>query len=279
MTEATLAWWKLLSLAGVMNLAAWYSSRPLLVAGRARFAPAEYETRRALFWLAGIYVAGCAFRSFLPMIDVPRLCLHETAVSRIFVGRAVATVAELAFVAQWALLLREAGAVRAARAVLGLIAGAEALSWLAVLTTNEVFHAGENALWTITALIGAVFLASRARHQSQRAGSLIVLALVFAAAYILFMIVYVVPMYVTRWSVDLAAGRDYLSLADGVRATLALCTVERDWHAWWQDALWLTPYFTLAVWMSIALAHLPPLTTGASAPVPPAPHSPRAREA
>src|ERR671924_2111445 len=137
MTEATLAWWKLLSLAGVINLAAWYATRELLEAGRERFAPAEYATRRALFWLAGVYVAGCAFRSFLPMIDVPRLCLHETAVSRIFVGRTVATVAELAFAAQWALLLREAGAVRAARAVLGLLAAAEALSWLAVLTTNE----------------------------------------------------------------------------------------------------------------------------------------------
>jgi hypothetical protein len=279
MPETTLAWWKFLNLVGIINVVVWLASRQLLEAGAARFTPHELATRKMLFWLAGVYAAGCAFRSFFPMIDVPRLCLHETPLSRIFVGRSVATVAELAFVAQWALLLREAGAVRAARAVLALIVAAEALSWLAVLTTNDAFHAAENALWTLTAGIGAVFLATRARFQRERAGGVIVLALACASAYVLFMIAYVVPMYLTRWSADLAAGREYLALSEGLSAVLATCTVERDWNAWWQDALWLTPYFTAAVGMSIALPHVPPLTAGASAPVRPAAGSPRAREA
>src|SRR5262245_65143478 len=102
------------------------------------------------------------------MIDVPRYCLHETWISRIFVGRSVATVAELAFVAQWALLLREAGAIRAARAVVLLIAAAEILSWLAVLTTNELFHAAENSLWALSAALAVAFFASRWRYESDR---------------------------------------------------------------------------------------------------------------
>ena len=36
-------------------------------------------------------------------------------------------------------------------------------------------------------------------------------------------------------------------------------TVERDWALWWQDAAWLTPYFTLAVWISIVLVQVPSL--------------------
>ena len=84
--------------------------------------------RRRLLWLSALYVLGCGFRSVLPMIDVPRLCLHDTWVSYIAVGRSVATVAELAFAAQWALLLREAGATRASRAVVPLIVAAEILS-------------------------------------------------------------------------------------------------------------------------------------------------------
>ena len=120
------AWWKFLSLAGAFNIALWCYLWQSVAA-----------ERRGLFWLAGIYVAGCAFRSFLPMIDVPRLCLHRTPVSRIFIGRSVATAAELAFAAQWALLLHEAGARRAAAAVLGLIVVAEILSWLAVLARND----------------------------------------------------------------------------------------------------------------------------------------------
>jgi hypothetical protein len=44
-----------------------------------------------------------------------------------------------------------------------------------------------------------------------------------------------------------------------LRETLARCVVEHDWTRWAQDAAWLTPYFTLAVWISIALAHVPSL--------------------
>jgi hypothetical protein len=100
--------------------------------------------RRVLFWLAGIYVLGCAFRSFLPMIDVPRLCLHHTPVSRIFIGRSVATVAEFAFAAKWAVLLHETAPCRAggARAHRGVKAV------LAAPARSDLFHAAENALWT-----------------------------------------------------------------------------------------------------------------------------------
>src|SRR5262245_18618805 len=239
MATATLAWWKLLSLAGAVNIALWGYSWQYVAA-----------ERRVLFWLAGIYVLGCAFRSFLPMVDVPRLCLARTPVSRIFIGRSVATVAELAFAAQWSLLLHEAGATRAAAAVLGLIFIAEILSWIAVLGRNDFFHAGENALWTLTAVIAAGFLATRSIPTS-----LLLAAFAAAAAYVGFMVVYVVPMYVERWR---AAGKS-LELAEGLRSTLAPCIIDHDWSLWRRDALWLTPYFTICVWLSLALAFIPKL--------------------
>jgi hypothetical protein len=71
-------------------------------------------------------------------------------------------------------------------------------------------------------------------------------------------------MYFGRWQADLAAAREYLSLAEGLRETLALCRVEADWSLWRADAAWLTPYFTFAVWFSIALAHVPPLVPRAA---------------
>ena len=234
-----LAWWKFLCLAGALNIALWSFFWPYVAAERS-----------VLFWLAGIYVAGCAFRSFLPMIDVPRLCLHRTPVSRIVIGRSVATVAELAFAAQWALLLHEAGARRAAAAVLGLIVFAEILSWLAVLARNDLFHAAENALWTLTAALAVGFLASRSVSPS-----VMLMAAACAAAYVGFMVVYVVPMYVERWR----GGSDSFAFAEGLRSTLGPCRVERDWELWRRDALWLTPYFTVCVWLSLALAFIPPL--------------------
>jgi len=257
---SALLWWALLCAAAAVNVGAWVVSARLL-AHRAAQWPADVRaTRRALLWLAGVYAAGCAFRSVLPMIDVPRYCLHDTWASRIFVGRSVATLAELAFVAQWALLMREAGAVRAARAVVPLIAGAEVLSWLAVLTTNDLFHAMENAVWTVAAGFAAAFLASRWRYEGTLGRKVIVAALGCAGAYIAFMVAYVVPMYLGRWQPDSA----YLSLAEGMRQILGRCTVEREWALWWQDAAWLSPYFTLAVWISIALAQVPSLRPAAA---------------
>ena len=196
--------------------------------------PADvYATRRRLLWLSAVYVLGCGFRSVLPMIDVPRLCLHDTWVSYIVVGRSVATVAELAFAVQWALLLREAGATRASLAVVPLIVVAEVLSWLAVLTTNNLFHAAENSLWTLTAALALAFLASRWRLVGDRGKRVIAAAIACGAAYIAFMVTVDVPMYLARWE----PGQEYLSLGDGMREILERCVVNRDWAKWREDAL------------------------------------------
>lgn len=249
-----LVWWMVLCVAALFNVVAWGYSAYHLTQD-----PHVARTRRRLLWLAGLYVLGCSFRSALPMIDVPRFCLHETPLSRIFVGRSVATVGELAFVAQWALLMHEAGAVRAARLVVPLIAGAEVLSWIAVLTRNDLFHALENSTWTVAAAFAISFLASRWRHEGASGRRVIVAAAGAAAAYVAFMLAYVVPMYLFRWH----AGQETLPFAQGLAEVLRPCIVRRDWASWRQDAAWLTPYFTLCVWFSLALAHVPDLTARA----------------
>lgn len=238
--------------AALLNVALWALSAWSLAPD-----PGVEATRQSLLWLSAIYVAGCAFRSVLPMVDVPRYCLHATPVSRIFVGRSVATVAELAFVLQWALLMHEAGAARAAVATVAIILVAEILSWLAVLTKNDLFHAAENALWTVAAAFAAAFLASRWDDSGEVGRQVIAVSIVCAAVYIVFMVAYVVPMYLRRWE----PGGAYLSLREGMRQLVGPCVVERDWAHWRQDAAWLTPYFTIAVWMSIALVHVPSLRT------------------
>lgn len=250
MAVTTNIWWLALCVAALLNIALW-----VLSALRLAPMPEIAHTRFDLLWLAGIYVAGCAFRSALPMIDVLRYCLYDSPVSRIFVGRSVATIAELAFVLQWALLMHEAGASRAAVVVVAIIVVAEILSWLAVLTRNDFFHMAENSLWTVAAALAALFLASRWSHEGQVGRAVIVAACTSAALYIGFMVGYVVPMYARRWRV----GGAYLTLGEGMRQVLAPCTIERDWVHWRQDAAWLTPYFTICVWLSIAFTFVPSL--------------------
>lgn len=261
MPDPWLAWWAALCAAALLNAAAWIYSAHRLHGAQCLLPPDVAQTRRRLLWLSALYVLGCGFRSVLPMIDVPRFCLHETGISRIFVGRSVATVAELAFVTQWALLMREAGAVRAARVVVPLIAVAEVLSWIAVLTRNDLFHALENSTWALVTAFAVSFLASRWRYEGPAGRKVIIAAAGAAAAYIAFMVAYVVPMYLVRWH----AGQETLTFAQGLAEILQPCIVQRDWALWWQDAAWLTPYFTICVWFSISLVHVPSLKAGAAA--------------
>jgi len=225
-----------------------------------------YSTRRLILWLAAGYVLGCGFRSVLPMVDVPRICLHDTPLSRIVIGRSVATIAELCFAAQFSLLLREAGRTTGRRAVvflsgalLLLIVVAEMFSWSAVLTTNYLLHAIENSLWTLCATLALIASATLRAQLDDRGVRFLAAVLVCGAAYVAFMTIVDVPMYLARWHAALAAGHEPLSLQSGLREILNRCTVVREWSAWRDDVPWLTLYFTTAVWISIALAHAPPL--------------------
>src|SRR6202041_3920138 len=102
----------------------------------------------AMLLLCAAYVFGCAFRSFLPRADVQRICLFDTWLSSVVVGRSVATVAEICFAAQWTMILLQLGtmsgattAVTAAWVIVPLILIAECFSWHAVVTTNYLGNA------------------------------------------------------------------------------------------------------------------------------------------
>jgi hypothetical protein len=261
MDGALLTWWLALCAAAVVNILAWaWSARGL---ARQAKMPANLRASRLLqLWLSAGYVLGCAFRSIFPMVDVPRICLHDTWISRIAVGRTVATIAELCFALQWARLLREAeaGAARAGRLIVPTIVVAELFSWGAVITSNYLLHAIENSLWTLAAGLGLVALLSLRQHAEAATKRFIEAAIVAAAAYVAFMVTTDVPMYLSRWHTE-PAGDGSLPLAQGLRTLLARCIVDRSWTAWREDVTWLSLYFTVAVWTSITLVHAPRLGT------------------
>jgi hypothetical protein len=206
------------------------------------------------------------------MVDVPRICLHDTWISRIVVGRLIATGAELCFAAQWALLSREAGtaaggglATSVARTLVPIIGVAELFSWFAVLTTNYLLHAAQNSLWTLAAVLVVAGFASVWPHIDEKSRRFLAAAIAGGASYITFMMFVDVPMYLSRWQADLVAGHEYLSLREGMAEVLDRCIVRRGWAAWHEDVAWLSLYFTVAVWASIALVHVPPLRGGGMA--------------
>src|ERR1700744_4070544 len=126
-------WWTFLTLVSVANVAVWFFLY------RELHRPAGDNTGiELMLLLSAAYVFGCAFRSVLPRADVQRICLFDTWLSSVLVGRSVATIAELCFAAQWAIILQQLGEVtgaettlNAALVIMPLIFIAEGFSWYA----------------------------------------------------------------------------------------------------------------------------------------------------
>src|SRR5215510_1173163 len=106
-------WWSLLTAVSAINIAAWFSLYHYLQQPRTGGLSGTSGTELMLL-LCAAYVFGCAFRSFLPRADVQRICLFDTWLSSVVIGRSVATVAEVCFAAQWAIALHQLGTMTGA---------------------------------------------------------------------------------------------------------------------------------------------------------------------
>ena len=157
-------WWGFLTLVSGANIAAWFvlyrefQNSPLGSAS----GPADTQS---MLLLCAAYVFGCAFRSVLPRADVQRICLFNTWLSSVMIGRTVATIAEVCFAAQWVIIMGQLGrmtgadtTVNLSLAILPLIVIAECFSWYAVLTKNFLLNAIENSLWAVAFFIIAIGL-------------------------------------------------------------------------------------------------------------------------
>ena len=268
-------WWGLLTLVSGVNIAVWfvlYRELPVLPTGAA--GSASGIGMMLLFCAA--YVFGCAFRSFLPRADVQRICLFDTWLSSVMVGRSVATVAEICFVAQWAILLHQLGTmtgaetvVNAAWVIVPLILIAECLSWYAVLTRNYLGNAIENSLWAVAFFAIGVALCRLLPEFNGVARLILAISIAGIAAYLAFLMTIDVPMYLKRWRTGDADGDKRLTPREGLRDVRTRWVVTHDIAEWREEMAWMALYFSLAVWSSLALCvfysmehQLPPYRTG-----------------
>src|SRR5262249_18008090 len=267
--RGVVAWWTALCAVSVVNLGVWRLSAASLARRKGSVDPSVYRFQRRQLLLSAVYVLGCGFRAIVPRADVQRIGLFDSWLSSVLVGRSVATVAELCFMAQWALLLHkvapDAGCrfwVVVARLLVPLIAVAELCSWCAVLTTSYLGHVVEESIWAFSAALLIVSgLALWSRWGAGRRAFLAA-ALVFGVAYVTFMCTVDIPMYVSRWLADTASGRAYLSLGQGLDDVWSRRVVTFAWEAWRAEVPWMSLYFSVGVWCSIALVHVPRFEPG-----------------
>jgi hypothetical protein len=259
--EITVWIWTLRAIV-VANLAVWvWIGRRVLAEVRSDLPEASARYRRRLLWLSTLFVLGCAFRSLLPR-DVQRIVLYDGWASTVMIGRSVATVAEMAFMAQWALVLREGTppGVRdlgwwVGRFLVPMIGVAEAFSWYAVLTTNFLGNVLEQSTWTLASALVVASVMKRAapgwRPFAQSTAAMIV-------PYIVFMSVSDVPMYLRRWQEDQTRDRQYLSVTAGIRDAAERTVMTRRWELWHDEIAWMSLYFSAGVWVSLWLVRRSP---------------------
>jgi hypothetical protein len=266
MTEGVLTWWLFLCAVAGVNIVAWTLSFAALERRRLTFTAEMYAARRLQLFLSAGYVFGCAFRSVVLVYDVPRLCMFDSWLCSVMVGRTVATIAELCFVTQLALMLREISTVThsvtgriVSATIVPLIVIAETCSWYSVLTTSNVGHVVEESLWGLSAALVVISLLAIRPRVIPALRPLLAAGCIIGAGYVAFMLFVDVPMYWSRWMADEASGRAYMDVFQGALDASGRWVVSRRWEAWQHEIPWMSLYFSVAVWLSISLIHAPVL--------------------
>jgi hypothetical protein len=270
-------WWGLLALVSSANIAVWFLLYRALheqPTGSLGGTPSI----ELMLLLCAAYVFGCAFRSFLPRADVQRICLFDTWLSSVVIGRSVATAAELCFGAQWAIVLHQLGTMtgadttlNAAWVIVPLILIAECFSWYGVLTTNYLGNAIENSIWACAFFIVGIGICRLLPEFDGPVRLVLVIALMGIAGYLAFLMTFDVPMYLGRWRADIADGSKLLRPFEGFRDVSTRWVVTHDFGKWKDEIAWMSLYFSMAVWASLALCvfysledHLPHYRTAST---------------
>jgi hypothetical protein len=248
-------WWSLLTLVSGANIAVW-----VLLYRELHQQPGSISGIEPMLLLCAAYVFGCAFRSVLPRADVQRICLVDTWLSSVAIGRSVATVAEICFAAQWAMILNQLGAmtgadttVNAAWLIVPLIVVAEFFSWYGVVTTNYLGNAIENSIWAVAFFIAGIGLCRLLPEFDGPVRLVLVVTIFGIAAYLAFLMTIDVPMYLNRWRTEVVDGGRLLKPLEGLRDASTRWVVTHDLAEWKDEIAWVSLYFSAAVWASLAL--------------------------
>jgi hypothetical protein len=252
-------WWCFLTLVSGVNIAVWFwlyhwiHEQPI---GSLR----STSGIEVMLLLSAAYIFGCAFRSFLPRADVQRICLFDTWLSSVVIGRTVATVAEICFAAQWVLVLHRLGTMtgadttlNAAWAILPLIIIAECFSWYAVLTRNYLGNGIENSIWAASFFIIGIGLCRLLPEFDGPVRMVLAAAVIGIAGYLAFLMTIDVPMYLRRWRTEFGDRSKLMRPLAGLYDVSTRWVVTHDLAEWKDEIPWMSLYFSVAVWASLAL--------------------------
>ena len=260
-TNPVAIWWIFLVSVGVCNILVWFFTSQYF----RRKTDGGYDPfTRLMVYLSGAYVFGCAFRSFFPRADVQRFVLFDTWISSVALGRSVATVAELCFIFQWAFVLNRVANLVGSRKIIflscvipTLICIAECFSWYGVITTHYLGNTIEESLWATSYILVALCLIGLWPKFKGALKYATGISFVGCLFYTLFMVTVDVPMYFGRLQADIQNQKHLLGFFEGLHDLSTRWVVSHSIADWQTEIPWMSLYFSIAVWTSLALCYVP----------------------
>ncbi|KAL3768206.1 hypothetical protein ACHAWU_001896, partial [Discostella pseudostelligera] len=261
-----------LSILAVINAILLRSAYTTLAQRQASYPTWLRNVRSRQFIMSTIYVGGCAFRSILPCHHTLRRALVGCYASTGFVGRCVATIAELGAADQAGLLLREIGHATndgvitfLSYLMVPLLVSAELFSWYACVTTNYIGSIVEESLWAMCAFLSIVaLLRCYNEYVGREQRDFIHKALTLNMVYFTYMVSVDVPNYIKGHIANTTDGTSYYNLIDGLKTLINITEHKITWsYEDWRYAMcWMTLYFSIACWSSIGVVNAPRMDMG-----------------
>ena len=178
------------------------------------------------------YVCSTSFRSIFPQNVTERSTLRSLSpLSTSFNDRTVATIGELAFTYQ--LILH----FNMPFGLFWMIALAQTVCWIAVLTGYPILHALENSLWGLLAV--AVFF-----HCEPGNWIIQMICFIFCS----YIVLGDIPLYLSKKN-------ELSDVRKSLREIMAPAKYNASWEFWKHEVVWMTGYFTMGAWGSITIAN------------------------
>ena len=261
-------WHAGLCLVSLVNI---YLCRRAIDAQR-RDRPERSRYDRAMAALCVPMTCVCAFRSLFCEDYATRDVWYDSPLNSILLHRLLSVCSELSWIGQVALAFGAVGGdlpsggawfKRAAGFLWACIVVAECCSCAGTVTTDRLFFLGEEGSWVVGFTVFLPFALALARRipgddDSWKAARRFARVLaVCVCCYVPWGWLSDVPSNYEAWRKDQAAGKRYFGFWDGLEDAATTRRETRAWDAWGHKLLWMTAYFTLGVWSSIALVSAP----------------------
>jgi hypothetical protein len=229
---------------------------------------------KQLIYLIMIYTYVCAIRGIFPRVENSRLCAFNNTLSSPFLGRSIATVAELSFAYYLVSITKKLLTdfynshgklitinylLKTNNILFSLIIVAQVVCWVGIITTDPSWNVMEESLWSIFGMLKVTIYSilfinilnvNNPSSKIQSLRNVIPFIIIGFMIYILFMLTIDVPMYIKKAKEQ---KRNNLSLIDGVTDLLKCKKISLSYKIWKNEIPWLTLYFTVTIWFSFGL--------------------------